>query len=231
MYYVLSAVVSYLVGAVNPSFIIARLKGFDIRKSGSGNAGGSNAVITMGGKVGAVCCLLDILKAYLVITLLVKFLPEYVYVRSVASVCVMLGHMFPFYMGFKGGKGLACLGGTILAYDSLLFVVMLAFALIIALLTDYIVFVPLSVSVIYPVTYGILEKDIIGTLILFIATAFMYKRHFENIKRIRMGTEAHLSYLWKKDKELERIKVNVDNKGADDKLSDPEKLNYKQRNN
>ena len=227
MYYAMCAVGSYLVGSFNPSYIIAKLKGFDIRKSGSGNAGGSNAVITMGGKIGVLCSLLDIFKAYLVITLFVKYLPEYAYIRSVSSVAVILGHMYPFYMKFKGGKGLACLGGAILAFDSLLFVIMLAFAIAIAFITDYIVFVPLTVSVIYPIIYGIMDKNIVGAAILFIATVFMYHRHGENIKRIKMGTEAHLSYLWKKDKELERIQENVNNRGADENLSDPEKLNYK----
>lgn len=234
MAYMICALGSYLVGTINPSYIIARIKGFDIRKSGSGNAGGSNAVITMGGKIGALCALLDILKAYVVVTLTVKYFPEYIYVRSISSVSVILGHMYPFYMGFKGGKGLACLGGSILAYDPMLFVVMLALALIIAFVTDYIVFVPLTVSVIYPLIYCYMDHKVLGTreaiistLILFISTVFMYHRHFVNIKRIKNGTEAHLSYLWKKDKELERIKGAVDAKGASDDLSDPEKLNYK----
>ncbi len=234
MDYVICTVGSYLVGTINPSYLIAKIKGFDIRKSGSGNAGGSNAVITMGGKIGVLCALLDILKAYLVVTLMSKYLPDSVYVRSASSVAVILGHMYPFYMGFKGGKGLACLGGSILAYDPMLFVVMLTLAVAIALITDYIVFVPLTVSVIYPLIYCYMDHKVIGTkqavistLILFISTLFMWIRHRENVKRIKNGTEAHLSFLWKKDKELERIKDAVDAKGASDDLSDPEKLNYK----
>ncbi|MCR5322863.1 MAG: glycerol-3-phosphate acyltransferase [Lachnospiraceae bacterium] len=234
MGYAISILGGYLIGTINPSYIIARIKGFDIRKSGSGNAGGSNAVITMGGKIGILCSLLDILKAYMVVVLTVRFFPECTYVRSASSVAVILGHMFPFYMGFKGGKGLACLGGTILAYDPMLFVIMLTMAVVIAFVTDYIVFVPLTVSVIYPIIYCYMDHKVIGTkqavismLILFIATLFMWNRHFENLKRIKNGTEAHLSYLWKKDKELERIKGAVDAKGASDDLSDPEKLNLK----
>ena len=235
MYYALCALGCYLIGTINPSYIIARIKGFDIRKSGSGNAGGSNAVITMGGKIGALCMLLDILKAYLVVVFAIKILPEYTYVRSVSSVSVILGHMFPFYMGFKGGKGLACLGGSILAYDAMLFVIMLTLAILLAFVSDYICFVPLSASIVYPIVYCCMEinrerpveEAVIGAAIMLISTLFIWNKHFENLKRIKNGTEAHLSYLWKKDKELERIRGTVDSNGAGDHLSDPEKLNYK----
>ena len=232
MRYALCALICYLVGTINPSYLIARIKGFDIRKSGSGNAGGSNAVITMGGRIGVLCSILDILKAYFAVTISVKLLPGMLFARSIASVAVIFGHMFPFYMGFKGGKGLACLGGSILAYDALLFVIMVLSAVALAFITDYIVFVPLTASIAYPVAYGIMSGDWIGALIFGIATAAMWYRHFENIKRIKNGTEAHLSYLWKKDKEMERIMGAVatksNTKGEDaDKLSDPEKLNLK----
>ena len=235
MYYLLCALGCYLIGTINPSYLIAKLKGFDIRKSGSGNAGGSNAVITMGGKIGTLCMLLDILKAYLVVTFAVKLFPELYYMRSVSSVTVILGHMFPFYMKFKGGKGLACLGGSVLAYDSMLVVILLTLAICLAFISDYICFVPLTVSIIYPLLYCFMEvraevpiaEAAASGAILYIAAIFIWNKHFENLERIKNGTEAHLSYLWKKDKELQRIQEAVDSKGADNDLSDPEKLNYK----
>ena len=67
MGYAISILGGYLVGTINPSYIIARIKGFDIRKSGSGNAGGSNAVITMGKMIGALCIVFDIMKAFTII--------------------------------------------------------------------------------------------------------------------------------------------------------------------
>ncbi|MCR5685271.1 MAG: glycerol-3-phosphate acyltransferase [Lachnospiraceae bacterium] len=232
MYYVICALACYLVGTVNPSYLIAKMKGFDIRKSGSGNAGGSNAVITMGGRIGVMCTILDILKAFFVVTASVRLLPELPYIRSIASVAVMLGHMFPFYMGFKGGKGLACLGGSILAFDALLFVFMVLAALALAFITDYIVFVPLTASVAFPIAYGCMSGDWVGAAILIIATVAIYYRHLENIRRIKNGTEAHLSFMWNKDKEMERIKGAIATKGNTkgeeaEKLSDPEKLNLK----
>ncbi len=135
-------------------------------------------------------------------------------------------------MGFKGGKGLACLGGSILAYDALLFVIMVLSAVALAFITDYIVFVPLTASVAYPIAYGFMSGDWMGSLIFGIATVGMYYRHLENIKRIKNGTEAHLSYLWKKDKEMERIMGAIDaksiTKGEEgDNRTDPEKLNLK----
>ncbi len=96
LYYALCALACYFVGTVNPSFLIAKIKGFDIRKSGSGNAGGSNAVITMGGRIGVLCSILDILKAYFAVTISIKLFPQLLFIRSISSVAVIFGHMYPF---------------------------------------------------------------------------------------------------------------------------------------
>ena len=78
----------------------------------------------------------------------------------VTAVSCILGHIFPFYMKFRGGKGLACLGGAILAYNWRLFTVMLVAELLLALLTNYICFVPITASIAFPLIYRHLEHDI-----------------------------------------------------------------------
>ena len=208
---VASIFAGYLVGCINPSYIIAKMKGFDIRKSGSRNAGGSNAVITMGKFVGAICIVFDILKAFAIIGIMVALFPEITYVFSITGVACILGHMFPFYMGFKGGKGLACLGGMILAFNWKVFLIMLFIELVLAILTDYICVVPITASIAFPAVYGIMTANLVGALILLVATAVMLIKHLENLKRIRQGTELHFSYLWgkNKDSEKERILKNV----------------------
>lgn len=192
----------YLIGGFNPSYIIAKIKGFDIRKNGSGNAGGSNALITMGNKIGVLCMVLDILKAYFTVKLAKWLLPETLFASQIASVAVILGHMFPIYMQFRGGKGLACLGGVVLAYDPTLFVIMLSIGVVLAFVTDYICVVPLSACVVFPIIYGIFEKDLWGALVFLPATIAMIYKHLENIKRIFNKTEAHFSYLWSKDEKV-----------------------------
>ncbi len=203
---ILVAVLGYLIGGFNPSYLVAKIKGFDIRKSGSGNAGGSNALITMGKLVGIICMIIDILKAFLLVEGISYFFPNDTYLAFLGGTCCILGHIFPVYLKFKGGKGLACLGGVILAYSPLLFLILLVSEGILAFIVDYICIVPITASVIFPVVYGFMEKDMVNVVIISISSLAILYRHIENIKRISAGTEVHLSFLWKKDKEIERLK-------------------------
>lgn len=207
MDYIVCSLSGYLIGTVNPSYIIAKLKGFDIRERGSKNAGASNALMLLGKFMGIVCALFDIAKAAVAILLTKLWFPSFKLAFAVTCVSVILGHIFPFYMKFKGGKGLACLGGAVFAFDWRVFLIMLAGAVIVALATNYICFVPMSASVVFPAVYGIMRRDIAGALVLLIATAVIFYKHTENLTRIKNGTEMRLSFLWNKEKELERMKL------------------------
>lgn len=207
MDYIVCSLTGYLIGTVNPSYIIARLKGFDIRERGSKNAGASNALMLLGKFMGIACALFDIAKAAVAILLTKLWFPTFKLAFAVTCVSVILGHIFPFYMKFKGGKGLACLGGAVFAFDWRVFLIMLAGAVVVALATNYICFVPMSSSVVFPAVYGIMRRDIAGALVLLIVTAVIFYKHMENLKRIKNGTEMRLSFLWNKEKELERMKL------------------------
>ena len=207
-----SLLMGYLVGMINPSYIIARIKGFDIRKSGSGNAGGSNALITMGTAIGVLCMVFDIVKAFGVIKLAQVIFPESTVALACAAVGTVAGHIFPPYMKFKGGKGLACLAGSIIAFDPIIFLIFLGCEAVIAFSTNYICFVPMTASVAFPVVYALVTKNVVGTVILCAITLMILLRHVENIKKIRNGTEMRLSYLWKKDAERDRVVSNGEEK-------------------
>lgn len=207
----LCALTGYLIGGINPAYIIARIKGFDIRKHGSGNAGASNAVITMGKKVGIFSAIFDIFKAVGSVCLTrYVILPGVPFAACLAGSSCIIGHIFPVFMRFRGGKGLACLGGVILALNPMVFTVLLCLELILVLIIDYICIVPITASVIYPVLYGSIAGDSIGALIFIAVTVVILYKHMENVRRIRNGTEAHFSYLWKKDREIERLEGLID---------------------
>lgn len=207
MSYLLSAVMGYLVGTVNPAFILAKLHGFDIREKGSRNAGASNALLLFGKARGALCAVFDIAKAAFIIWLTGHiFAPDNTF--AVTATACILGHIFPFYMRFKGGKGLACIAGTVLAYDLKVFAVMLAAELVIALATNYICFIPITASVSFPVVYGVMDRDIWGALLLALVAVVVFCKHLVNLRRIRVGREARISYLWSRDKETARLKEN-----------------------
>lgn len=206
----------YLIGGINPAYIVGRLKGFDIRKRGSGNAGASNAVIVMGKKMGAISAVFDIFKAFFVVCFATQLFSEMVYAKILAGVSCIIGHIFPIFMGFRGGKGLACLGGVILAYDWRLFLVMLLAELLIVLVVDYICVVPITASVAFPVVYAVQTGDRIGTFLLLGCAVVILFKHMENIQRIRNGSEAHFSFLWKRDEEIARLTNESDEKEQTD---------------
>lgn len=198
----------YVVGTFNPSFIISKLKGFDIRKAGSGNAGGSNALITMGKFVGIMCMIMDIIKAFAAVKISMLILPENPVIPALATTSVILGHMFPAAMGFKGGKGLACIGGSMLAYDPILAMIFLAIELVLVIIVDYIVVVPLTVSIAYPIVFYYRETSVPALAVLLVATVAIWYKHKGNLKSIKEGKEVHFSFLWNREKEIDRVRDN-----------------------
>ncbi|MBQ8716826.1 MAG: glycerol-3-phosphate acyltransferase [Clostridia bacterium] len=214
----------YLIGGINPSYIIGRIRGFDIRKKGSGNAGASNAVIVMGKTVGVLIAIFDILKAAAAYWLATLIFKDLTFAAEIAGVACILGHMFPVYMKFKGGKGLACLGGVLLGMDWRFFFAVLATEILLCILVNYICIVPITTSIVMPIAYGLFgaqgvapwfikaENGWAGAAILSIATVAMLYRHIQNLRRIVHGTEMRFSYLWMKDDarlaERQRIERN-----------------------
>ena len=201
--------IGYFIGTINPSFFIAKLKGFDIRQKGSRNAGASNALILFGKVTGVLCALFDIFKSCLAIELASKIIfPEFDLAFAITGTAAVLGHMFPFYMKFKGGKGTATLGGMILVMDWRIFLILLALEIVLVLVTDYLCFMPITACVIFPILYGIYSGIWSGAAIILLTTAAILYKNIDNIKKILNKTEMHLSYLWNKNKELERIEEN-----------------------
>ena len=198
--------IGYLIGTVNPSYWIGRRHGVDIRRRGSRNAGASNALIIFGKAVGVLCALLDIGKAFFAIWVAEKLFPTFPLAFVLTGSACILGHIFPFYMGFRGGKGLACLGGMILRFDCRVFLAMLALEILIALLTKYICFVPITASVIFVAVYGVVRRDGIGVAILLTVSCLIIWKHRENLRRIREGREVRLSMLWNREREAERLR-------------------------
>ena len=208
MQILLCSLTGYLIGNINPSYIISRLRGFDIRERGSGNAGASNAIMTMGKKVGAVSALFDIFKAFFASVLAAQLFPQLKFAKILSGCSCIIGHIFPVFMNFHGGKGLASLAGTILAFDPELFISLLILEIIIGFSLDYICVVPITGSALFMAYYAFITGDATGTLLLALTAVIILFKHIENLRRIQNGTEAHLSFLWHKDQELERIKKN-----------------------
>jgi len=196
----------YLIGTVNPAYLFGRMKGFDIRERGSGNAGATNVTLVMGKVMGLLCAILDILKSFLACRLARLLFPELVFAGVLAGCACILGHIFPVWMGFAGGKGLACIGGLILAYDWKLFLLLLAMEIVFAVVTNYICVMALSIVLIFPAIYAAQTGDVTGTLLLCSLIPVVYYKHLPNIRRIIEGKEARVSWLWNAKAEEARLK-------------------------
>lgn len=199
------AAIGYFIGCINPSYIIGLIRGYDVRQSGSKNAGASNTVIMAGKLAGVFVAVFDIFKAAAACKLSAALFPAVSAAWMIGGAACILGHMFPVFLRFRGGKGLACMGGVVLAYDPKVFLCLLALTALIGFASNYIAIATVSMAVIWPVLYGLLTGQWSGAAILAVPSVPIFLKHRVNFRRIRAGEELRLSFLWKKDVELDRI--------------------------
>ncbi|MCD8391438.1 MAG: glycerol-3-phosphate 1-O-acyltransferase PlsY [Firmicutes bacterium] len=213
------AVISYLIGSVNFSILLSRLLGGkDIRESGSGNAGATNMLRTYGKKMGVITLLLDVLKGVVVVILAgfivsaaelytlgaglaqaegAQSFSDMSYLPYIAGVCVILGHNFPLYFGFKGGKGVATSLGVVLVLDWKVGLIVAACAVAVMALTRYVSLGSILGGAAY-ITVEIVKAVVTGNynitqlVCVVIIGGLLIVRHKENIKRLIAGTENKL---------------------------------------
>ncbi len=192
MGYLLAALMGYLLGCSNMAYWLSLIKKVDIRNNGSGNLGASNATVLLGWGAGVIVAVHDIGKAVLTVLLAKLLFPELEYVGAAAGVACVMGHIFPFYLKFKGGKGLASFLGAIAALNWKVGLAMAVLLVLVTLVTDFISLGTLSVSVTAPVGIWLATGKLMIPLILCICTVVMIFKHIENIRRILNRTEIGL---------------------------------------
>lgn len=192
MEYILIILFGYLLGSSSMTYYLGCLKKIDVRSHGTGNLGASNAAVTMGWGAAVLVAVHDIGKG-LVAVLLAKFwFPELALVGEVTGVACVLGHMYPFYLGFKGGKGLASFIGVTGGLNFPLAWAVGALLIAVTVITDYIALGTLAVVITVPVALWLLTGDFAGPAVLLIASAVMAWKHRDNVKRILAGEEIGL---------------------------------------
>ena len=192
MGYVIVILVAYLLGCSNMALYIAKMKKQDLRTGGTGNLGASNATLLMGWRVGVAVGAHDIGKSALAVILAELIFPDLPAIGAVAGVASIMGHIFPFYLKFKGGKGFASFIGMSVALNWKIALVVLALMVIVTVITDYIVAGTMTTIVLVPVSIGFMTQSVVVPLILLIATAVITYKHRENFVRMYNGTEIGL---------------------------------------
>lgn len=195
-----TAVISYLIGSINTSISLSMaISGEDIRKSGSGNAGATNMLRTYGKKMGVITLILDVLKGVLVVLITRRVMPDIAYLPYIAAVCVVLGHNFPIYFGFKGGKGVATGLGVVMMLDWKIGLCLLVGAVLVMAVTKYVslgsVLAGAAYIVVEAVKMAVTDSfDVIKFVCVCIIGGLLIIRHHANIKRLINGTENKLSF-------------------------------------
>ena len=192
MSYFLSALMGYLLGCSNLAYWLAKWNRVDFRQGGSGNLGASNTTILLGWRAGVAVAVHDIGKAVLAVLLAGILFPEAENVGAAAGVAAVVGHVFPFYLKFRGGKGLASFFGTVLALNWKVGIVIGLMLVVITLVTDFISLGTLTVSVAAPVGFFLITGRVIIPLILVVASVVLICKHTENIHRLLNKTEIGL---------------------------------------
>lgn len=194
--YLIIIVVAYLLGNISTSYIVARkLAGVDIRTQGSGNAGSTNVLRTMGKKAGALTFGGDVLKGVVAVgfaRILAYYMKaDQVTCAYIAVVAVVIGHNWPAFLGFKGGKGVATSLGSMLAINPVLALTCLAAFIIIVLVSKYVSLGSVLGICLSPVLMLITHNTKGIWVTLFLSASVVYT-HRANIKRLLNGTERKL---------------------------------------
>ncbi len=192
-----TVIISYLIGSVSPSILLGRAKGIDIKKEGSGNAGTTNALRVLGAKAAVITLVVDVLKGLLpaLILPLVFGEPTLCYWASIAA---FIGHLFPVYYGFKGGKGVAVAFGGLLGVNWKLAVLCLLTVAVVTLLTQRMSAGSITGAALAVVYAIFLEKAFLP--FVFVMAALIIFMHRGNIKRLMKGEEPPLGFLAGKGK-------------------------------
>ena len=186
---VLAFVIAYALGNINPAIILGKIKGIDIRKEGSGNAGMTNTIRVMGLKAGITVFVVDVLKAFIAVK--IGFAIAGMYGAMAGFAGVVIGHCWPAAFGFKGGKGVAASLGAALALNWVSALAALAVAGILFAITRKMSIGSIGAAIVYPVVVWFCAPEYKWFAIC--AAIFLVLTHAQNIKRIVKGEEKQLT--------------------------------------
>lgn len=186
-------IMGYGFGCIQTAYLIGRLAGkIDIRNHGSNNAGASNVTVVLGWKYGVLTAVVDILKAVIPIVIVKTLYPGGIVLTFLCGAMVILGHIFPANLGFKGGKGAASIIGMFLAVDFRICIIIAVILILATILLDYIALGSIAMFTAVPIltyAFGYSGKAIILCSIL---AAVCYYKHYINIVRIIRHEETGL---------------------------------------
>ncbi len=198
--FIYSALIGYLFGCIQASYFIGKLiRKIDIREHGTANAGASNVTMVMGFKWGMVTGFVDVLKAMAAVWVVQVLYPASAESMFVAGTFAVLGHIYPFFLKFKGGKGIASLIGMFLAMDLEIGLWLLLIQVAVSLVTDYVAVGSLLLYISLPLFVYFSGYPPLGLVLSMVLTAIGLYKHYPNLTRIISRKEPRVrAVLWGK---------------------------------
>lgn len=198
MYRIISFIIGYLFGGIQSAILYGKIKGIDITQHGSGNPGTTNTARVLGKKAGIIVLIIDILKAIVAVAIARMIFPnEDILIGLYSGIGAILGHSYPLFFKFKGGKGIATTAGTLIAVDFRVFIIAGILFLISFGITRIVsissLLLTLSIPILLIVFYCTKAYGIEVMILGFIITLITFYRHKANIKRLIEGTESRLT--------------------------------------
>ena len=193
--HILSALMGYLLGSINASIIISKARGKDIREMGSGNAGTTNTLRSLGKGAAAVTLIVDILKGVIAVLLARLIFKDVPYADILAGAGAVLGHNFPVYYGFRGGKGVLTSFAVALTLQPVPALLALLIGVLVIALTKYVSLGSILGAAALPVICFFYNRENTAVFVFMICLAILVIiRHHANIKRLIEGNERKLSF-------------------------------------
>ncbi len=212
---ILALVFAYLIGSIPTSVWLGKFyHGIDIRDHGSGNAGATNTFRIFGKKLGIVVLIVDILKGWIAVKLFYvlyesgQSVDELFNLKIRLGICALLGHVFPIYVGFKGGKGVATLLGIILALNHEAALMSIGVFLIVFIVTRYVSLSSIVAGLFFPIVVMVISKTSQPAMVVFalMISVAVIITHQKNIERLLSKKESRVNLFNKKLKDDPEIK-------------------------
>jgi glycerol-3-phosphate acyltransferase PlsY len=188
MYRLIALLIGYAIGCLQTAFFVGKIKGIDIREHGSKNAGMTNVTRTIGKRWGAFVFVVDIIKGAATFVVVAHFMNNDLS-GLYAGLGVIIGHCFPFWLKFRGGKGVSSTLGVMLVVHPLVALCSYALGLTAVIVTRYISLASLVITLAFPIGLAIVCFQAEAIIIMSFVTALIWLLHRENIKRLLRGEE------------------------------------------
>ena len=186
---ILILLLGYFVGCLNPAAMVGKKKNVNLKEEGTKNLGATNTALVMGKKAGWFVLIFDMFKSWFSYKLARLLFPHMAVAGVLAGIGVILGHCFPVFMRFQGGKGLASFGGLVLAHDPLQFAVLLTLGIVLAFVLNYGVYLAVSASLLFPFFSYYRSGSLSVFLTTVVAGGLVFGMHTGNLRRAITGED------------------------------------------